>query len=73
MSDWIEELENNAKKKSKPHVVGTLLGGQNDEDIVVICYLPTYGDAEYINLEGEFTIEQLEALVVHMKKIKKET
>jgi len=64
MDKWIKELEENAKKDiymSEGELKGysPQVGYNLDED---------YGNPQKIYLSGTFTIEQLEALVKHMKR-----
>lgn len=66
MSDWIKELEARAKSDSPDYKEGDLLGNS-----VIVAYVPEY-DSNEIALEGDFTIQQLEDLVSHMKKYKGE-
>jgi len=56
---WIDELKN------KTITNGSLLAGDYDCNYY-INYNPKYSNG--IDLTGEFTIEQLEALIKHMKK-----
>lgn len=62
MSDWIKELEARAKSGSPSYSEGDLLGNS-----VIIAYVPEY-DSNEIALEGDFTSEQLNDLVWHMRK-----
>ena len=63
MSKWIEELENNAKFSSvKPSGKGDLMS-----NLPVISYVVRY-DTDEITLDGDFTTDELQDLIDHMKK-----
>ena len=65
---WIKELKNEAASKISNNIKGTLL---NEEPMISYCpeYQPDRN--QEITLDGDFTIEQLEALTNHMKRYNK--
>lgn len=68
MSEWIKDLENYTKEHTHNYEEGDLISS-DDNTVDGVDYEPRY-DANEITLQGDFTIEKLEALVTHMKQYK---
>jgi hypothetical protein len=66
VSAWIKELEENAEEKQMCD--GYLIDEQEycDENKVDFC--PSMDGEQWVDLHGQFTIQQLQDLINHMKR-----
>lgn len=62
--DWVDLMLHEAKKSGMSD--GCLIEKHSVGDTHRVDYLPT---DDYISLDGDFTVDELEALLTHMKDI----